>query len=269
MFEYAKLAFKEFHTEKPATILFIHGGGVAGWMWQPVVELLPEFHCLVPDLPEHGASAEVTPFSIELAAEKCAELVRERAHGGRAVVVGLSEGAQVAVQMMAATPEVISRAMISSALLLPVPGSRSYSSPRFLSTMYRFSMSAPFRNNWWIRLNMKHSAGIPNHFFPQFRESFISTSRDQFVNLMVANQTFRLPQGVERFSAPTLIVYGRHEYKAMRESARLLARNLPNTRLFTVVLGKKSSLAREHNWALTSPRLFANTLRNWLNEGRS
>jgi pimeloyl-ACP methyl ester carboxylesterase len=267
MHEHTKLAFKEFHKEKSVTILFIHGGGVAGWMWQPVVDLLPEFHCLVPDLPEHGASAEVTPFGIELAAEKCAELIRGYTHGGRAVVVGLSEGAQVAVQMMAAAPEIISRAMISSALLLPVPGSRSYSSPRFLSTMYRLSMSAPFRNNWWISLNMKHSAGIPNHFFPQFRESFISTTRNQFVNLVVANQTFRLPQGVERFSAPTLIVYGKHEYKAMRESARLLARNLQDSQLFTVVLGKNSSLAREHNWALTAPKLFANTLSNWLHGG--
>lgn len=263
----SKLAFKEFHSEKSTTIVFLHGGGVAGWMWQPVVDQLPEFHCLVPDLPEHGESADVAPFSIALAAAKCAELIRERAHGGRAVVVGLSEGAQVAVQMMASTPELITRAMISSALLLPVPGSKSYSSPTFLSAMYRWSMSTSFRKNWWIRLNMKYSAGIPNQYFPQFRESFIGITRDQFVNLMIANMTFRLPQDIERFSAPTLIVYGKHEYKAMRESARLLARNLQKSRLFTVLLGKNSSLVREHNWALTAPKLFANTLRNWLNQG--
>ena len=89
-------------------------------------------------------------------------------------------------------------------------------------------------------------------------------TKNQFVDLMVANQTFRLPQGVENFTAPVLIVYGKHEYKAMRESARLLARNLPNTRLFAVMLHRNSTMAREHNWALTSPELFANTLRNWM-----
>ena len=131
--ETPELAYKEFHTDHPVSIMFLHGGGVAGWMWQPVVNLLPEFHCIVPDLPEHGASAEIGPFTMELAATKCAELVRNHAHGGKAVVVGLSEGAQVAVQMLASTPECVTRAMISSALLLPIPGSKNYSNPRLLA----------------------------------------------------------------------------------------------------------------------------------------
>ena len=113
---------------------------------------------------------------------------------------------------------------------------------------------------------MKYSAGIPNQFFQHFRESFIGMTRDQFINLMIANMTFRLPQGVESFPSPVMIVYGKHEYKAMRDSARLLARNLRNSRLLAVVLGKNSTLVREHNWALTAPQLLANTLRNWLNE---
>ncbi len=77
--EMQPLAFKEFHTEKPISILFLHGGGVAGWMWQPVVNLLSEFHCIVADLPEHGESAAVGPFSMVLAAEKCAELIQHPA----------------------------------------------------------------------------------------------------------------------------------------------------------------------------------------------
>jgi pimeloyl-ACP methyl ester carboxylesterase len=258
------LAFKEFHTEKPTSILFLHGGGVAGWMWQPVVNLLPEFHCIVPDLPEHGGSTVVGPFSMALAAEKGAELIHQYAHGGRAVVVGLSEGAQVAVQMLASTPDCISRAMVSSALLLPFPGGKAYANHKLLAFLYRWSMSPSFQKDWWIRLNMKYSAGIPDEFFPQFREDFVGMKKEAFVNLMSANQTFRLPQGVERFGGEVLIVYGRHEYKAMRESARLLARNLLNTRLLALTLGRNSSMAREHNWALTSPQLFADTLRNFI-----
>ena len=198
--ELPELAYKEYHTDKPDSILFLHGGGVAGWMWEPVVDLLPEFHCIVPDLPEHGASAAVSPFSMVLAAEKCAKLVQRHGHGGKAVVVGLSEGAQVAVQMLASTPECVTRAMISSALLLPIPGSKNYSNPKLLAAMYRWSMSPGFQKNWWIRLNMKYSAGIPNEFFPLFKENFIGMTRNQFVNLMVANQTFRLPQGVENYT---------------------------------------------------------------------
>jgi pimeloyl-ACP methyl ester carboxylesterase len=232
-----------------------------------VVERLPEFHCIVADLPEHGKSAEVGPFTIPFAAEKCAELIRNHAHGGRAVVVGLSEGAQVAVQMLASTPEVVTRAMISSALLLPIPGSRAYSNRKLLGTLYRWSMSPAFHKDWWIRLNMTHSAAVPQEYFPYFKENFIGMTKDAFVNLMAANQTFRLPQGMEKYPSPVLIVYGRHEYRAMRESARLLARNLQHSRLFAVVLHHHSTMAREHNWALTSPQLFADTLRNWMEAG--
>jgi pimeloyl-ACP methyl ester carboxylesterase len=258
------LAFKEFHTGTQTSILFLHGGGVAGWMWQPVVNLLPEFHCIVPDLPEHGESAAVGPFSMALAAEKCAELIHLHGHGGRAVVVGLSEGAQVAVQMLASAPDCISHAMVSSALLLPIPGGKAYANPKLLALLYRWSMSPSFQKDWWVRLNMKYSAGIPSEFFPQFKENFIGMTKEAFVNLMSANQNYRLPQGFEKFLGEVLIVYGRHEYKAMRESARLLARNLTHTRLLALTLGRKSSMAREHNWALTSPRLFADTLRNFI-----
>ena len=50
-------------------IVFLHGGGLSGRMWQPQVDALREFHCLAPDLPEHGRSAAVTPFTLRSAAE--------------------------------------------------------------------------------------------------------------------------------------------------------------------------------------------------------
>src|SRR5512146_331055 len=99
------LKYKSSGSENGKTIVFLHGGGVAGWMWDPVVARLQDFHCLVPDLPEHGQSMALRPFSMELAANQAAELARDRAHDQKAVVVGLSEGAQVAVQMLATAPE--------------------------------------------------------------------------------------------------------------------------------------------------------------------
>ena len=35
-----------------STLVFLHGGGGAGWMWQPQIEVLKnDYHLLVPDLP--------------------------------------------------------------------------------------------------------------------------------------------------------------------------------------------------------------------------
>ena len=128
------------------TILFLHGGGTPGWMWNPVVARMQDFHCLVPDLPEHGRSADIRPFTMELAADLAADLVRKQAHGGKAVVVGLSEGAQTVVQMLSSAPEVFERAVVSSALLLPMRGYGWLYSRGMLAWMFRLSIP-PFRNN--------------------------------------------------------------------------------------------------------------------------
>ena len=264
MTEKMDLYFKSYHDEVKTTLLFLHGGGGAGWMWQPVVDSLPEFHCLVPDLPEHGGSLQVKPFSMELAAQKTADLIREQAHGGKAVVIGLSEGAQVAVQMLATSPEVMEKAIISSALLMPMPGAKMYSSRGLISALFKMSVP-PFRNSdWWIKLNMKYAAGIPDAFYPQFKADFQAMTESQFVNLMVANQTFRMPEGMGNTKVPALIVCGNHEYKAMKDSAANLASKLDGSQVYQINLGQSSTLASEHNWAMTAPQAFADTVRNWL-----
>jgi pimeloyl-ACP methyl ester carboxylesterase len=69
---------------------------------------------------------------MELSAEKVTELILHQGQGGKAFVVGLSEGARVAVQLLATTPERVEKAVISSALLLPIPSLGWLSSPALL-----------------------------------------------------------------------------------------------------------------------------------------
>jgi len=259
-----------FQSSGPAnapTIVFLHGGGGEAWMWNPVIQHLPDYHCLAADLPEHGQSRAVAPFSMRLAAEKVADLIRAQAHGGKAIVAGLSEGAQVAVQLLATAPELVDKAIISSALLRSMPGMGWASSPAIIAWTYRMSIP-PFTNNdWWIRLNMKYATGIPDAYYVQFKKSFQETTEAQFVNLMLANQTYRLPTGLDRATAPTLVLAGKKEYTAMKQSVRDLVAALPNAKGGLINLGKKYSMANEHNWALATPELFAQTARAWI-EGK-
>lgn len=245
------------------SIVFLHGGGAAGWMWRKVIERLPEYHCLAPDLPEQGRSGAIKPFSMALAAQCVANLIRSSAHGGKAHVVGLSEGAQATVALLAETPELVSSAMISSALLRPIPGAWMLS-PGVLAASY-YTFIAPLKN-WdaWVRLNMKYSAGIPNEYFTDFKREFQSLTKEGWVNLMRANQSFRLPGNLARVTCPVLVAVGVHEYPAMQDSARDLLQVLPTARGVGINLGKGSSLAQEHNWALTAPEAFASTVRAWL-----
>jgi pimeloyl-ACP methyl ester carboxylesterase len=244
------------------TILFIHGGGGAGWMWTPQLKELNEFHCLVPDLPEQGQSAEEKPFSIAHSADLLADLIRSRAHQSKAVVVGLSEGAQVALALLARSPELVERAILSSALVRPIPGSGMIT-PGLVAWSYRWFV-APFKHNdWWVRLNMQYAAGVPEAYFEDFRRSFQGLTESGFTNLMVENQRFRMPLGLARATSPTLIVCGKNEYPAMRQSARDLALALPNAQAFEVHHGRKMSLAEEHNWNMTAPDLSTDMVRAW------
>ena len=262
----SSLSSEAFGPNNAPTIVFMHGGGVGWWMWLPVIKYLPDYHCLTPDQPEHGSNRQIAPFSMELSAEKVADLILQQAHGGKACVVGLSEGAQITVQLLATAPERVEKAVVSSAILLPVPGLGWVSSPALLAWAYRLTIP-PFKNaDWWIRLNMKYAAGVPDEFYSYFKKDFQEMTESEFVNLLIANQRFRLPVGLEKATTPTLVIAGQKEYPAMKQSMRDLVAALPHAKGALVNLGKESSMAKEHNWALTAPELFAKTIRAWIEE---
>jgi len=251
--------------EGAPSIVFLHGGGGAGWMWRPQVEeLRTDFHLLVPDLPGQGRSADAGPFTMLSAAQQVAELIHARANDGHAHVVGLSEGAQTLVQLLATSPELVRTAIISSALVRPIPGTTWASNRAMLAFAYTTSVALPRNSDWWIRLNMRSAAGVPDAFFDDFRESFRTLSKEGFVDLMRANQTFRLPDGLERVRGRVLAVCGRGEYKAMRRSTTEIGNAIPGATACEVVHTRRLSLAQEHNWNMNEPALFNEMVRDFI-----
>src|SRR5215831_20317088 len=243
----AGLGVRESGPASAQTICFLHGGGVSGWMWQPQVKDLQEsYHCLIPDLPEHGLSASVRPFAIADTAHRIAELIREKAHGGHAHVIGLSEGAQVTVQLLGSAAEVVDHAIISSALLYPLPGA-SLLGPRALALIFKL-FAAPFQgSDWYIRLNRRGNA-IPEQYFSEVREDTRRMTADSFTHMILENQRFRMPAGLDQVQVPALVVAGQHELAIMRRSARDLAAKLPAALGYVVSFSKRG--AEEHAWNL-------------------
>ena len=161
----APLHFSTHGDSDAPAIALLHGGGVGGWMWKPVIAHLSGFRILVPDLPEQSHSENVGPFSMQLAAQKVAELIRANTPNGRAHVAGLSAGAQTLVRLLADFPDTVERAFVSSAIMLPIPGLGWMSSPTVFAATYQSSIG-PFENwDWWMRINMKYSAGLGDEFF--------------------------------------------------------------------------------------------------------
>ncbi|HEY7418859.1 MAG TPA: alpha/beta hydrolase, partial [Ktedonobacteraceae bacterium] len=219
------------------------------------------YHCLVPDLPEHGLSAATEPFSIADSAQRIATLIRERAHGGRAHVIGLSEGAQITVQLLGSAAEVVDHAIISSALVHPLPG-MGLLGPRALTLIFTL-FAAPFQNSdAYVRLNMRYGNGLPEQYFREAREDTRQMTAASFAHIMLENQRFRIPAGLNQVQVPALIIAGQHELALMRQSARDLAAALPAGRGYLIAFSKR--LAEEHAWNLHRPELFNAVTRAWL-----
>jgi pimeloyl-ACP methyl ester carboxylesterase len=233
-------------------------------MWRPQVEALQDtYHCLVPDLPEHGQSAAVQPFTIADAAQRVATLIRERGHGGHAHVIGLSEGAQIGVQLLGSTPELIDHAIISSALMHPVPGI-GLLGPRAFALIFDL-FAAPFLHaDWYIHLNMRYGNALPEQYFKEVREDTGRMTAASFTHMLLENQRFRMPAGLDRVQVPTLVVAGQHELALMRQSARELATVLAAGQGYLVAFSKWG--AEEHAWNLQRPELFNEVTRAWLTD---
>ncbi len=231
-------------------------------MWQPQMEALKnDYHILAPDLPEHGHSSDIKPFSISSSVAHIMELIRRQAHGSKAHVVGLSEGAQIAVALLAAAPGLVNHAIISSALVRPMFGI-SRLGVGFWEAMYR-SIEPLNKYEWWARLNMR-SNGIPERFLPEVLETYKSLTPQAFAHVIVENQKFRLPEGLNKVTSPTLVMGGMKAYKVMHDSIRDVAAANPGGRGYLVHHKRRMSLSEEHNWNMTAPELFTRTLRAWI-----
>jgi pimeloyl-ACP methyl ester carboxylesterase len=97
-------------------ILLIHGSVVTRKMWLRQLNALSDiYHVIAPDLPGHGALASM-PFTFAAAAESLAEIIRQEARG-RALVVGLSLGGYIAMELAHRAPELVSGLVLSGCSL--------------------------------------------------------------------------------------------------------------------------------------------------------
>ena len=108
------------HSDAPS-IVFLHGMGASSWMWKSQIEALSkDFHCLAVDLPGHGESAAMRWHTFKETSPLIANVIREKAHGGKAHVVGLSLGGYVALHVLADFPELLHSAVVSGVVTKPM-----------------------------------------------------------------------------------------------------------------------------------------------------
>ena len=227
-------------------IVFLHGGEYSGRSWQPVVERMQGYRCLVPDLPQHGESFQRGPFEIGGAAMAVAELVRSRVGTGRVHLVGLSLGAQVGAQLLAIAPELVDRAVLCGTIVDAMPGVR-VTAP-FLGLVAWVSRSVTIRRNHAL-------SGVPSAKVDDHREDVRLMPPAQIAHLVEASAGFTLPERLDKSDSATLFFTA--PMRLIRRSAAALAERMPNG-VDGVAVGM------DHEWPLRDPDLFSRTVDAWL-----
>jgi pimeloyl-ACP methyl ester carboxylesterase len=244
----ADVHLDEHHPDREKSVLLLHAGVVAGWMWDAHLPALRGFHLLVVDLPGFGRSADREWTSAEAAARECAQVVRERAHGGRAHVVGVSLGGSVGLWLAARHGPVVRSAVLSGIAARPAGWAARAGHGALLTLWHR---------RWFWRLATRSSA------FPGPSERLVETavaiSTASQRRVFAEDERPVLPAAAPDAATGVLLFAGDRDAQAIRDGLADLRARLPGSRAAHVP-------GAGHLWNATHPELFDAAVGAWVSD---
>lgn len=230
-----------------ATVMFLHGASLGAWMWQEIIDYLPEFNCLAPTLPEHGNQA--TLFSLESSLNHLKQYVSN--HEKKVYIVGVSLGALVGLEFTRQHPDLVETMLLSSTSLGPLPGGH------LLTHMSR-PIAWVSKRSFAIQQAAKQLR-IPEEMYAEFEADMQQMSSALFKRVNETIHNYRVSEKSLDIQQATLIVCGGREAKFIRENQLILAKHLHNAEAYSVPdVG--------HGWCFEKPKLFAETVRAWVQQ---
>lgn len=249
------LFFKETGNKQGKIIVFIHGGGISGWMWEKQLEHFKDYHCIVPDLPEHGKTINSGEISIKNSAKLIAELIEKTAKGKKVNIVGHSLGAKIVIELLNSTPEVIDHAVIASALCKPMPLMMLMHKP----LIYKLTVKM-LKVNWILNFQVKQFKLPTDINYDYLKKDFQDMTPEMMYRIYdEVYQHLDIPKELENIHVPTLVVAGEKESKAMKQSVMDIINILPNAKGVII----KNGL---HTYPWVMFESFNEILRAWLDD---
>lgn len=236
-----RLYYKEYGAENFKMIVFIHGGAVSGWMWDKQIDYFSKkFHCLVPDLPEHGKSRKEDDFfSINAAADKIIQLIEEKGEGKTVAAAGFSLGSQVLLSMIAKRKDLIQHAMINSALVKPIP---------FANTLNKtMIMALPLVKNKTFAKAQAKTLDIGEEHFDLYYQETLQINKGAFLRVMKENSSFTTPSSFYTYPHNLLVTVGEKEKKIMKDSMLEIAAGKQNVQAIIFPGVGHSAPLSDHN----------------------
>lgn len=232
------------------SIVFLHGVGTSSWMWWRQVAMLPDFHCIIVDLPGHGKSVHVPWISLVDTAHQIAELIESRAAKGRAHIIGLSLGAYIGLLLIEHHERLVDSAILSGVTSSPIPY-------RFLlgPQLWLISLSKRSRKSLEKQAKYLHLASDEQ---VAFVENFMKMSMMTYRTIYQEVVGFHVSSALGQIKVPTLICAGGKESKVILQAVEMLPSVLPDAKgCIGPGLG--------HGWNLEAPDLFNAMVRAWIN----
>ena len=229
-------------------LLFLHGGGVSGWMWDQQIQHFHSYYCIVPDLTEHGGSKG--QFTIQHSAEEIAQLIEQKAHGRTVVVVGFSLGAQVVVQLLSDRTGLIDYAIINSALVRTIPFAKPFIKPAV-------KLTYPLIKYKWFSNMQAKALYIQGRNLEKYYEENRQIKVDSLLRVLEENMAFTIPPDYSKSETKILITVGETEKSIMHKSAK----DLVNAHA-----GSKGIIIHNvgHGAPLAMPAFFNHMVEAWI-----
>ena len=227
------------------TIIFLHGGNVASWMWGQQMPAFPNYRVLVPDLPGFGASNQLPWMSLEQTADALADLIPDGTH-----VVGLSLGSGIGLHLAARHPKKVASLVLASAQVAP-PARRDMLIGRAMLHLWN-------QRRFWI--TQARSYGLTG----EDAELFVTTG------LCIEKGTARAilkevargipPSILDRVAVPTMAVAGGADSVSITRTSLV--------RILTAIPGSIAATVPEahHQWNIERIELFNDSVRAWLTD---
>ncbi|WP_144460873.1 alpha/beta fold hydrolase [Siminovitchia fortis] len=244
------LYFEEHGCSEGPLIVFLHGGGVSGWMWDQQLSYFRDYQCIVPDLPEHGRSKGEDHFSILSSAEKVIELIRDKGKGKQVVLIGFSLGAQITIQILSMRPELIDHAVINSALAKPMPHGWKFLKP-FIKISHPLIKWRPFSK---LQAKVLY---IQEDDFEKYYKENCAMEQGTLIRILEENMSFKAPSEFKLASSNILVTVGENENSLMKKSAKEIVNSNPNCHGVLV-----SGVG--HGFPLAKPELFSKMVKDWI-----
>lgn len=214
------------HSERVGTrggprVVLLHGGGVAGWMWRPLRQFLPEtLDLIIPDLPGHGRSAQNEYISQDQTIHDLRRLLNGE---GPYAVVGFSYGAQLAVRLASELPDAVTHVTVISAQAIPT---------RFpVLTLALLGAAAPLARRPWFARAQARELFIPDDLIDDYLATSTDLTTSTLTRLVDDNIRFTLPAAWAAYPGSALVLAGADEPRVVKDSARALQQELPGSEL--------------------------------------